>query len=269
MYLRYFALKRAPFGVSPNPDYLYLSSQHGEALAHLRYGIENRKGIIVLTGEVGCGKTTLSQALLRELPEEKYQKVTLSNSTISTVDFYRFILNELKQDHQTESLPVLMSGISKVIAEMRNEGREIIVTVDEAQNFSVPMLEQIRLLSNLETDEKHVLHILLIGQTELKKLLKRKELRQFRQRIGVFYDLRPLRLHETIKYIDYRLMYAGSSGALKFSMAAIFILHRASSGIPRILNGLCDRALLSCYIRGGRSISYGDARNAVKDLRRL
>ncbi|MDR1438372.1 MAG: AAA family ATPase [Puniceicoccales bacterium] len=269
MYLKYFALKKAPFGIATNPDYLYLSSQHGEALAHLRYGIENRRGLIVLTGEVGCGKTTLSQALLRKLPDEKYRKITLINSLHNALDLYSFILNELQQDHQPGTLPILINRVSNAIQSVRNDGSEIIITIDEAQNFSVNMLEQIRLLLNLENDDQRTMQILLIGQPELKSLLKRKELRQLKQRIGVFYDLRPLKFHETIKYVDYRLVHAGSTGAIRFTLPALFFLHRASSGIPRILNALCDRAMLACYIRGGRSINYGDARHAIGDLRRL
>ncbi|MDR0678903.1 MAG: tRNA (adenosine(37)-N6)-threonylcarbamoyltransferase complex ATPase subunit type 1 TsaE, partial [Puniceicoccales bacterium] len=245
MYLPYFGLARSPFGIAPDPDFLYLSPQHGEALAHLRYGIGQRKGIVVLTGEVGCGKTTLLQALLRELPARKYRKIILKNPTVDLVDLYGQILHELGLPGDSRSPLALLDQVSDALRRYERAGRDIVLVIDEAQNLSAQMLEQLRLLSNLETKDHRILQIALVGQPELRKMLRKKELRQLRQRIPVYYDLRPLRFLETVKYINYRLAYAGSSGGVKFSLAATGAIHRAAKGIPRVINGLCDRALLS------------------------
>ncbi|MDR2664112.1 MAG: AAA family ATPase [Puniceicoccales bacterium] len=269
MYLTYFGLARSPFGIAPDPDFLYLSPQHGEALAHLRYGIGQKKGIVVLTGEVGCGKTTLLQALLRELPARKYRKIILKNPTVDLVDLYGQILQDLEMPTDSRLPLELLEKVSDALQRYERAGRDIVLVIDEAQNLSLQMLEQLRLLSNLETKDHRVLQIVLVGQPELRKLLKKKELRQLRQRIPVYYDLRPLHFLETAKYVNYRLAYAGSSGAVKFSLVAIGAIHRAANGIPRIINGLCDRALLSAYARSGHAIGLRDARRAIRDFRRL
>jgi general secretion pathway protein A len=163
----------------------------------------------------------------------------------------------------------LLEEVASALRKYEQANRDIILVIDEAQNLSVDMLEQLRLLSNLETRDHRALQIVLVGQPELRKLLRKKELRQLRQRIPVYYDLRPLRFLETVKYINYRLAYAGSSGGVKFSMAAMIFIYRAGKGIPRVINGLCDRALLSAYARSGRTISLRDARRAIRDFRRL
>jgi general secretion pathway protein A len=269
MYLKYFGLERAPFGIAPDPDFLYLSPQHGEGLAHLRYGIEERKGFVVLTGEVGCGKTTLLQELLRELPDRKYRKIPLQNSFTNVGELYRQILRGLDLSPESNSPLEMLEEIGAALKKFEKARRDIVLVIDEAQNLSEEMLEQIRLLSNLETQDHHVLQILLIGQPELRRMLRKKKLRQFRQRIPVYYDLCPLKFLETVKYVNYRLAYAGSNGGVKFTMPALVALYRAARGIPRVLNGLCDRALLSTYIRSGRTVSHRDARRAIRDFRRL
>jgi general secretion pathway protein A len=269
VYLRFFSLKRAPFGIAPDPDFLYHSPQHDEALAHLRYGIGQRKGLIVLTGEVGCGKTTLLGELLRELPPRCYRQILIKNSTTGLRELYRQILRGLGLPSDSDSPLELLEEIGGALGKFERRRQDILLVIDEAQNLSVEMLEQIRLLSNLETRDHHVLQILLIGQPELRNMLRQRRLRQFRQRIPVYYNLRPLRFLETVKYINYRLSFAGSSGSVAFTMPALVSLYRASRGIPRILNSLCDRALLSAYVRGGRGVSYRDARRAIRDFRRL
>ncbi|MDR3316976.1 MAG: AAA family ATPase [Puniceicoccales bacterium] len=269
MYLRYFDLKRAPFGIAPDPHFLYLSPQHGEGLAHLRYGMEQKKGFVVLTGEVGCGKTILLQTLLKELPEPRYRKIFLKNPKVDVLDLYLEILRNFQFFAEIRSPLDALEVIGAVLRECESAGQTIVLIIDEAQNLSMEMLEQIRMLSNLEAGEDRVMQILLVGQPELRRLLRKKKLRQFRQRITVYYNLTSLKFLETIRYINYRLAFSGSGGEVRFSMPALIALHWASGGVPRIINSICDKALLSAFVRGGDGVTYRDARRAIYDFRRL
>ncbi|MDR2576884.1 MAG: AAA family ATPase [Puniceicoccales bacterium] len=267
--MKYFSLDRAPFCLPPNPDFLYLSPQHGACLTHLRYGIEQQKGIIVITGEVGCGKTLLLQTFLQELEDSKYQKIVLKNPCIGAIDLYAEILRNLALAVKSRSPLEMLECIRKALSRLSEEQREIVLVIDEAQNLSVEMLEQIRLLSNIESSNHQSIQIVIAGQPELRHLLRTHGLRQLRQRVAVYYNLYPLRYLEMIKYIQYRLAAAGHTGGLKFTMPALVSIYRASKGIPRLINALCDRALISTYVRGSHTVSYRDARRAIRDLRRL
>lgn len=269
MYLEFFDLTRPPFGIAPDPDFLYLSPQHQEGLEHLRYGIDQRKGFIVLTGEVGCGKTTLCEALFRDLPEESYCNILIPNPNVDEVELFRAILKGMGQSSTSHSPLELMETIRLALKDCGDHGKEVVLTIDEAQGLSVNMLEQIRLLSNLETNDHKVLQIILAGQPELRKRLRQKELRQLRQRILVYYDLHALKFFETIRYVNYRLAFAGGNGKVKFSFLALIALHRASKGIPRLINSLCDRALLAAFIRGAKTVGRKDMKRAIRDFRRL
>jgi general secretion pathway protein A len=270
MYLEYFGFKEMPFHVTPNPRFLFLSPTHQEALQHLRYGIEDKKGFIVLTGEVGCGKTTLCRKLLEELDaREEVDTALLLNPRVSETQLLRGIMKELGEEVKARSSNDLLDKMNDLLLERIQAGREIVVIIDEAQNLSFEVMEMLRMLSNLETYDQKLLQIILMGQPELNEKLKEKRLRQFRQRVLVHYDLKPLNTSEVQLYILHRLSLAGSNGQPHFTPRAIKKIALGSLGIPRMINNICDKSLLSTFIRNGNEVSYWDVRRAMKDINRL
>ena len=270
MYQDYFGFSEMPFHITPNPRFLFLSPTHQEALQHLRYGIENKKGFIVLTGEVGCGKTTLCRKLLEELDaDEKYETALLLNPKISETQLLRSIMKELGEASNARSKSDLLDKMQHFLLERIHLGKEIVLIIDEAQNLSFDLMEMLRMLSNLETYDQKLLQIVLIGQPELKAKLKEKRLRQFRQRILVDYTLKTLNKTEVQLYILHRLSMAGSSGNPPFTPRAINKIARSSNGIPRIINNICDKALLASFIRNGVNVNWWDVRKALNDIEKM
>ncbi len=269
MYQRYYGLEEMPFNITPDPKFLYLSPTHQEALQHLLYGLQERKGFIVLVGEVGCGKTTLCRRLLNELDGSAWDTALILNPRINETEMLKAILRELDEQPESDSLHDLIVQMQSVLLDRIGQGREIVLIIDEAQNLSFDVLEQIRLLSNLETDKQKLLQIVLMGQPELKDILALPELRQLRQRILVHYELKPLTRDDVAHYITHRLTLAGSRGRPHFTGWAIRRIHRYADGIPRIVNNVCDKALLSAYIRESDVVNYWDVRRAIKDVKRL
>src|ERR1700733_8006404 len=241
MYQSFYGLGEMPFNITPDPKFLYLSPTHQEALQHLKYGVSERKGFIMLVGEVGCGKTTLCRRFLNELDATRYDTALILNPRVTETQMLKAILTELGEPKLARSQVDLVSQMNTVLLERISRGRDIVLIIDEAQNLSFEVLEQIRLLSNLETDKQKLLQIVLMGQPELKDVLARTELRQLRQRILVHYELHPLSQSDTIHYIQHRLTLAGGSGRPAFPPWAYRAIHRASRGIPRIVNNLCDK----------------------------
>jgi general secretion pathway protein A len=263
MYLSHFGLVRQPFALAPDPEFLYLSPRHGAALVHLRHGIEQRKNFVVLTGGVGCGKTILLKELLRHLPATKYRRIALKATVLDAASLYRHVLLGLGGEPGARSTLELAEEIEKNLQRLAAEGQDVVLAIDEAQSYSLEMLEQVRLLSNLGAG----LLTILCGQPELRNILRIKKLRQLRQRIAVSYHLRPLGWKDTGRYLNHRLRKAG--GAVPFSFTARLAIRRASGGIPRIVNALGDRALLAAYIRNGHGVRHRDVRRAIRDFRRL
>lgn len=269
MYQSFFGFSEMPFNITPDPRFLYLSPSHQEALQHLKYGVQERKGFICLVGEVGCGKTTLCRRFLNEIDSERFDTALILNPRVNETEMLKAILTELGESNLATSQPDLVVQMNRVLLDRITKGRDIVLIIDEAQNLEFEVLEQIRLLSNLETDKQKLLQIVLMGQPELKDVLSRPELRQLRQRILVHYELSPLKLHDTTHYIQHRMTLAGSHGRPNFTKWAIRSIHKASKGIPRLVNNLCDKALLSAYIRDSDEITFWDARRAIRDWRKL
>ncbi|HTO02115.1 MAG TPA: AAA family ATPase [Opitutus sp.] len=269
MYQSFYGLKEMPFNITPDPRFLYLSPTHQEALQHLKYGVAEKKGFIVLIGEVGCGKTTLCRRFLNELDPAYYDTALILNPRVTETQMLKAILTELDESKIARSQVDLVAQVNAVLLERISRGRHIVLIIDEAQNLKFEVLEQIRLLSNLETDQQKLLQIVLMGQPELKQVLAREELRQLRQRILVHYELHPLSLHDVQHYVQHRLILAGSMGRPHFTNRALRSIHRASKGIPRIVNNLCDKALLAAFIRESDEVNYWDVRRAVTDMAEL
>ena len=267
MYLRFFGLNEKPFAITPDPRYLYLSERHAEALAHLLYGINESGGFIQLTGEVGTGKTTVVRTLLSRIPHHADVAVIL-NPRVTPVEFLLTICEELGlviADADRDSVKQMVDALNRRLLAAHAEGRRIIVIVDEAQNLSAEVLEQVRLLTNLETPTQKLLQIILIGQPELRDLLDRTELRQLAQRITGRYHLEPLTAEETRGYVRHRLRVAGVSEEI-FTASALSEIHRLSAGIPRVINVTCDRALLGAYTQETHRVSASLVRVAAGEV---
>src|SRR6202166_1921078 len=267
MYLSFFGLNEKPFAITPDPRYLYLSERHAEALAHLMYGINESGGFIQLTGEVGTGKTTVVRTLLSRVPHHADVAVIL-NPRVTPIEFLLTICEELglsTPSADRDSVKQLVDTLNRRLLSAHAEGRRIIVIVDEAQNLSAETLEQVRLLTNLETPTQKLLQIILIGQPELRDLLDRNDLRQLAQRITGRYHLKPLSREETQGYVRHRLRVAGATGEI-FTPGALREVHRLSAGIPRVINVSCDRALLGAYTQESRKVTAALVRQAAGEV---
>lgn len=269
MYKEYYGLKEMPFNITPDPHFLFLSPVHQEAIQHLRYGISEKKGFIVLTGEVGCGKTTLCRYLLNEIDDKPIETALILNPRVSETQLLQAILRELGVEKVKRSRVELLEQLNALLLKLIDEGKDIVLIIDESQNMTFQALEHIRLLSNLETNTQKLLQIILIGQPELKEKLQNESLRQLRQRILVHYDLRPLTQEEMEQYVRYRLIMAGANGRPEFTKAAMKKIHKHSRGIPRLINNLCDKSLLSAFIKSRDMITWWDVRRAAKEMKKL
>lgn len=249
MYLSYFGLNEKPFSISPNPHYLFLSERHKEALAHLTYGLGEDGGFVLLTGEVGTGKTTITRSMLEQLPANT-QVAMIHNPALSELELLASICDELNisYDAHNATLKSLTDIIKKHLEHNNQSGGHTILIIDEAQLLAPNVLEQLRLLTNIETDHKKLLQIVLVGQPELQDLLKRNELRQLAQRITARYHLLPLTQGQTVAYIKHRLHIAGCDKGI-FSMDAMHMVHQTTGGIPRLMNLVCERALVGAFAK--------------------
>ena len=255
MYKNYFGLKENPFNVNPDPRYLFLTKEIEEALSGLMYGVQNRKGFITLTGEVGTGKTTLINRLVDWLHQQRVRTAFLFNSRMNTNQLFDFILAEFDIPCQSHTKSQQLMRLNQWLLERFRAGETTVLIVDEAQNLTYPVLEEIRLLTNLETSTEKLLQIVLSGQQELEEKLKLPQLRQLRQRIMLRCKTTPLTKEQTHDYVAERLKIAGASGEQIFSPKSVETIHLYSMGIPRVVNLLCEHSLINAYVEQQRPIS--------------
>ncbi|MBU2955657.1 AAA family ATPase [Marinobacter sp. F3R08] len=266
MYYDFFGFREPPFSIAPDPRYLYLSDRHKEALAHLMYGVQGQGGFIVITGEVGTGKTTVSRCFIENVPDNVDIALIL-NPRLSARELLSSICDELEIPHDiSATIKELVHLINQDLLAAHAAGRHKVLMIDEAQNLSADVLEQLRLLTNLETAEKKLLQIVLLGQPELQEMLALPELRQLNQRVTARYHLDAIGRDELAAYLRYRLSVAGMRGDI-FSQRAVSRLYRESQGIPRLINLISDRALLGAYAVGEHEITANHIRQAAKEVR--
>lgn len=266
MYTKYFGLTEEPFSIATNPRFLYMSTRHREALAHLLYGIRSESGFVLLTGEVGAGKTTVCRCLLEQLPENTDVAFIL-NPKVSVNEMLSSICDELGIGYPgpNPSVKTFVDAINRRLLEHHAEGRNTVVIIDEAQNLSIDVLEQLRLLTNLETNERKLVRIILLGQPELQTMLSRPELLQVEQRITARYHLQPLLRSEVDAYVSHRLAVAGSREPV-FSARVLARLYDKTRGIPRLINVICDRAMLGAYVKSRRKVSGQILNKAAREV---
>ena len=267
MYTTFFGLAEPPFAITPDPRYLYLSDRHAEALAHLLYGVTHSGGFVQLTGEVGTGKTTVVRSLLAQVPDNADVALIL-NPRVSPLELLQGICDELRlpvADAARSSIKQLVDVLNEYLLARHALGRRVVVIIDEAQQLSPEVLEQVRLLTNLETATTKLLQVILIGQPELRELLARTDLRQLAQRVTGRYHLEPLTREETLAYVRHRLKVAGAIAPL-FTPAALHEVHRLSRGTPRLINVLCDRALLAAYTQEENRVTPALVRVAASEV---
>lgn len=265
MYEKFFYLKEKPFHITPDPKFLFLSKKHREAIDLLNFGITGKKGFILLTGEVGTGKTTLSRALLEKLPK-KVASALILNPIVSEHELLKTITADFGIAPASETVKAHLDGLNAFLLKKASEGTTAVVIIDEAQNLSPGTLEMVRMLSNLETEKEKLLQIVLVGQPELKDKLSLPELRQLNQRVIVRHHLDPLDTDETRAYIQNRLLVAGGGSAVRFEEETFGLIHLRSLGIPRMINIICDRALMAAFIAGKREVGIEPVKAAVDEL---
>ncbi len=267
MYKEFFNLQENPFSVTADPSFFFSSVHHSEAFSHLVYGIKHRKGILVITGEIGTGKTTLCRTLLNSLDQDTKTAFILYPN-FSEVQLLQLIVKDLGITARQKNKAALIEALNNFLLEESAQGHNVALIIDEAQNLKESQLEQIRLLSNLETEKQKLLQIILCGQPELCEKLKLSSLRQLNQRIAVRYHILPLEREELSFYIAHRLSVAGANGSLTFTPEAIEEIYQYSKGTPRLVNIICDRALLAAFVKETFTIDYHIVKKSIEELKK-
>ncbi len=266
MYEAYYNLRENPFGTTPDPRFLYKSKAHREALAYLAYGIFRKKGFLALTGEVGIGKTTVARAFVQTF-QPCLEVAFIVNTKVTFQELLYMLLSDFGIEIRNDSKVAMLTTLNEFLIERFADNQNPLLIIDEAQNLSPEILEELRMLSNLETDEQKLIQIVLVGQPELTTLLQREDMRQLRQRIPGVFNMQLLSRDEVLRYIRYRLAVAGlGNGHLVFSDDAVDAIHFHSSGIPRLINLLCDRVLLRGYLQKSRAVERQMVEGCVHEL---
>ncbi len=266
MYTDFYQLKESPFNITSDPSFFFGSSVHEEAFSNILYGILSRKGIIVMTGEIGTGKTTLCRALLNRL-DDHVKTAFIMNPNFSDAQLLQLIIRDLGiQCRKTSNKLELIETLNAFLLEQTSLGNNVAIIIDEAQNLNIKQLEQVRLLSNLETEKDKLLQILLVGQPELFDKLKLPELRQLNQRVTVRYHITPLKSQEVKNYIQHRLKTAGTLNKIHFTHEAFEAVFRHSKGVPRLINIICDRALLAGFVKDSFVIDDTMIQQAAREV---
>lgn len=267
MYNSYFGFSEKPFTIAPNPRYLYMSERHQEALAHMLYGMQGEGGVMVLTGEVGTGKTTICRRLLEQVPDN-VNIAYIINPKLSSLELLATICDELQISYPepATSIKVLTDLLNEHLLASHAKGLHTVLIIDEAQNLDSAVLEQLRLLTNLETNEQKLLQVMLLGQPELADMLQRNDLRQLAQRITARYHLTPLDRHEIAAYLNHRLTIAGNPDAGLFPRACVRLLYQHTRGVPRLINLIADRALLGAYSCESKKVTNKILKQAIREV---
>jgi len=265
MYEKHFQLRERPFALSPDPEYLYPSKVHQEALSYLRYGIEGHAGFVMITGEIGSGKTTMLQSLLRRV-DQKTTVARIVNTMLEPHELLEAIVLDFGLDATGKSKPALLHALAEFLVRQRQAGRLTLLVIDEGQNLSFAALEEVRMLSNLETEKSKLIQIVMVGQPELREKLRLPQLEQLRQRITVSYHLQPLDVEETARYINHRLKRAAIGAPLEFPEDVTRLIHQRSRGVPRIINVIADAALLFAYGIDRRTVDVSVTMEALAEL---
>ncbi len=264
MYEAFYGFTEKPFNLTPDPKYLFFSQRHSEAFAHLEFGRREKGGFIVITGEVGTGKTTLARCFLSKLDARTATAFVLYPA-LSGEELLRSILQDLHIPVTGTSLKDHVDALHRFLLDARAQDRDVVLLVDEAQDLSPEVLEQVRLISNLETDTEKLIQIVLMGQSELHEMLGRRDLRQLAQRVTARFHLTPLDRGETEAYVKHRLAVAGGEGKVMFTGDALTAVHQSAHGVPRLINLVCDRALLAGYVRGSREVTQSMVKQAAEE----
>lgn len=265
MYLEYYKLTEKPFSVTADPSFLYLSRKHREAISHMQYGIEERMGFLEITGEIGTGKTTICKALLNTL-DEHTKTAFILNSNLSEIQLLQAVVTDFGIQLKNKNKITMLNELNRFLLEQLRRNNNVVLIIDEAQNLKPSLLEQIRLLSNLETEKEKLLQIILVGQPQLKERLASPELVQLRQRISVRYHILPLDGDEIVSYICHRLNVAGSGNRNFFTKDGMAEIFTYSRGIPRLINIVCNKALLAGFTADTKSIDVNVIKKCVKEI---
>lgn len=265
MYNEFFGLKEKPFNVTSDPNFLFLSRVHKEAFSHLLYGIKERKGFLEITGEIGAGKTTLCRALLNNL-DSNTKSAFIFNSTLPDMQLFQTMLEDFGLSIEKRSKAAMLRQFNNFLLEELSRNNNVVLIIDEAQNLKNSVLEELRILSNLETEKEKLFQMILVGQPQLRDKINSPTLEQLRQRIGVRFHITPLENDEVQEYIYHRLRVAGSGGGITFSNLALGAIYKYSNGIPRLINKVCDKALLCAYVIETKHIDLSIIERCIQEI---